>query len=220
MIVKDYNICYNNLWKTLRTHRQEIIMNKIKISKLLGVILTMAILTTPMAACSDFNYESDNPIIVIDVKQHGKIYVELDPDSAPISVQNFLDLVELKYYDGLNFHRIIKGFMIQGGQGNSSSPAVSSIKGEFSENGVNNTINHTRGTISMARTKVMDSATSQFFICDADSPHLNGKYAGFGKVVQGLEVVDSIAKTSVIDRNGTVEEGKEPIIKSIRVYTK
>ena len=154
-----------------------------------------------------------NPTVEIEVNGFGTITVELDAAAAPISVENFLKLVGENYYDGLTFHRIIRGFMIQGGGGDGS---LTPIKGEFSANGVANPLKHDRGAISMARTNVMDSATSQFFICDADSHFLDGNYAAFGRVTAGMEVVDKIAGTRVIDGNGTVPPADQPIIKTIR----
>ncbi|MBE6673015.1 MAG: peptidylprolyl isomerase [Ruminococcaceae bacterium] len=138
--------------------------------------------------------------VVISVLHFGEITVELLPEYAPITVCNFLDLVDSKFYDGLTFHRISKGFMIQGGDpnGNGSGGSDRKIKGEYSANGVYNPLSHTRGTISMARRgDDMNSASSQFFICDADSDFLDGKYAAFGKVTKGMDVVDKIADVAV-----------------------
>ncbi len=120
---------------------------------------------------------------------------ELYPDLAPISVTNFLSLIDQKFYDGLIFHRVIAGFMIQGGglDKNKTPKECKTIKGEFSSNGVANNLKHTRGVLSMARTMIPDSASSQFFIMHQDAPHLDGEYAAFGKITKGLEVVDKIA---------------------------
>ena len=130
----------------------------------------------------------------------GVISVELDGDTAPITVQNFMDLANEGFYDGLTFHRIIDGFMIQGGDPNHNGTGGSekTIKGEFSANGVENNISHTRGTISMARSSDMDSASSQFFIVQTDSTSLDGQYAGFGHVTSGMEIVDQICKDAVV----------------------
>lgn len=127
----------------------------------------------------------------IDGKDAGSFIIELYPEHAPITVENFIGLVEDKYYDGLKFHRIVDGFMAQGGQ-NENKPAKS-IKGEFAQNGVQNNLKHDRGVVSMARTMVPDSASSQFFICYSreKTAHLDGQYAAFGKVIEGMEVVDS-----------------------------
>lgn len=149
------------------------------------------------------------------IKDYGVIELELDADIAPITVTNFVNLVNDKFYDGLTFHRIIEGFMMQGGEGKDGKEA-NTIKGEFKENGVANSISHVRGVISMARTKVNDSASSQFFIVHKDSTFLDGKYAGFGHVTSGIEVVDKICEEAkVVDDNGTVLEENQPIIESI-----
>ncbi len=133
----------------------------------------------------------------ITMENGGKIVLELDPQQAPITVANFKKLAEEHFYDGLIFHRVIKGFMIQGGcpQGSGTGGPGFQIKGEFRANGVNNQIRHDRGVISMARSMNPDSAGSQFFIMHQASPHLDGQYAAFGKVVEGLDVVDQIAET-------------------------
>ena len=158
--------------------------------------------------------------IKIKVKDYGTISVELDADVAPITVTNFVDLAKDGFYDGLTFHRIISGFMIQGGDplGNGTGGSDKTIKGEFSENGVENSISHVRGTISMARSQDYDSASSQFFIMHKDNPGLDGQYAAFGTVTKGMEVVDKICEdTQVEDENGTVAAENQPVIKSIKV---
>ena len=165
-------------------------------------------------------YTGDSDTVVIDVKDYGKITVKLDKKVAPISVENFLNLVNEGFYDGLTFHRIIKGFMIQGGdpQGNGTGGSSTTIKGEFSANGVENNLAHKRGVISMARSSDYDSASSQFFIVHEDSPHLNGQYAAFGEVTDGMDVVDKIAETvQVEDSNGTVLPANQPVINSIKI---
>ena len=157
-------------------------------------------------------------IAVIDVKDYGTITVELYPDIAPITVANFKKLINEKFYDGLTFHRIISGFMIQGGDplGNGTGGSDENIKGEFANNGVSNNLSHTRGVISMARSQDMNSASSQFFIVHQDSTYLDGQYAAFGKVTEGMEVVDAIAaNTPVQDGNGTVLPADQPVINSI-----
>ena len=163
---------------------------------------------------------SDPVTVVISVRHFGDIVVELLPEYAPITVCNFLDLVDSKFYDGLTFHRIMKGFMIQGGdpEGNGMGGSERKIKGEFAENGVRNPLSHTRGTISMARRgDDMNSASCQFFICDADSDFLDGKYAAFGKVIEGMDVVDKIADVAVHYANGEESSpNNEIIIESIR----
>ena len=136
-----------------------------------------------------------NPIVRITMDSGKTIRLELYPEIAPITVENFLDLVNKGFYNGLTFHRIIPGFMIQGGEpsGNGTGGPGYSIKGEFKSNGVNNTVKHERGVISMARAFDPNSAGSQFFIMHKDAPHLDGEYAAFGKVIEGLEAVDEIA---------------------------
>lgn len=132
---------------------------------------------------------------LINIKDYGEVELELYPDLAPITVDNFVKLVNKSFYNGLTFHRIIKGFMIQGGcpKGNGTGGPGYQIKGEFAANGVNNPIKHERGVISMARAMNPDSAGSQFFIMHKDAPHLDGQYAAFGKVIRGIEVVDKVA---------------------------
>lgn len=155
---------------------------------------------------------------VITVENYGEIKVELDGDTAPISVENFISLAKSGFYDGLTFHRIIKGFMIQGGdpKGNGTGGSDETIKGEFSANGVENNISHKRGVISMARANDNNSGSSQFFIMHKDNTGLDGKYAAFGHVTEGMDIVDKIAEdTPVTDNNGTVESKNQPIIKSI-----
>ena len=134
-------------------------------------------------------------MIRITMKNGKTIELELYPEYAPITVDNFIKLVKDGFYDGLTFHRVISGFMIQGGcpLGNGTGGPGYEIKGEFFENGVNNPLKHTRGVISMARSMMPDSAGSQFFIMHENAPHLDGKYAAFGKVIKGIEVVDEIA---------------------------
>lgn len=144
----------------------------------------------------------------IDIQDYGTITVELDGDIAPITVQNFMDLANDGFYDGLTFHRIIAGFMMQGGDpnGNGTGGSENTIKGEFSANGVNNTLSHKRGVVSMARSSSYNSASSQFFICHADSTFLDGNYAAFGEVVSGMDVVDGIAGTAVVSNGSEVSK--------------
>ena len=139
-----------------------------------------------------------NPIVTFEMQDGGKIVAELYPDIAPQSVYNFIALANAGYYDGLIFHRVIPGFMIQGGDpsGNGTGGPGWHIKGEFLQNGVNNPIKHTRGVISMARAMDPNSAGSQFFIMHQDAPHLDGQYAAFGHVVSGMDAVDEIAATA------------------------
>lgn len=156
----------------------------------------------------------------IEVEGYGTISVELDADTAPITVTNFVNLAKDGFYDGLTFHRVISGFMIQGGDpnGNGTGGSGATIKGEFSSNGVENDISHVRGVISMARANDPDSASSQFFIMHQDYTGLDGDYAAFGHVTEGMEIVDQIcADTSVQDSNGTVKAADQPVITSITV---
>ena len=154
------------------------------------------------------------------VKDYGTITLELDADAAPITVANFLKLAESGFYDGLTFHRIMDGFMIQGGDpdGNGSGGSGETIKGEFQQNGVDNPISHVKGVISMARAKNPDSASSQFFITVADSTFLDGAYAAFGHVTEGMEIAEQIAKDAKpIDNNGTIPADQQPVIERITV---
>jgi len=147
-----------------------------------------------------------------------EIKLELYPEIAPVSVSNFISLIQKKFYDGLIFHRVIKGFMIQGGcpEGSGTGGPGYGIKGEFAQNGVTNTLKHSKGVLSMARSALPDSAGSQFFIMHKDAPHLDGGYAAFGKVIEGMDVVDAIAETPVdySDKPLTSQ-----IMKTVRVDT-
>lgn len=152
------------------------------------------------------------------VKDYGTIALELDADVAPITVANFAKLANEGFYNGLTFHRIISGFMIQGGDplGTGMGGSDKNIKGEFSANGVQNSISHVRGTISMARSQSYNSASSQFFIVHEDSTFLDGQYAAFGKVTSGMEIVDKICEdTKVEDDNGTVLQENQPVIEKV-----
>lgn len=156
----------------------------------------------------------------IDIKDYGVIKVELNGDVAPITVANFINLANSHFYDGLTFHRIIDGFMMQGGDplGNGTGGSENTIKGEFSQNGVENNLSHTRGAISMARSTDMDSASSQFFIVQSDSTYLDGQYACFGYVTDGMDIVDKICKNAVTtDSNGSVSAENQPVINSITI---
>lgn len=156
----------------------------------------------------------------IDIKDYGVIKVELNGDVAPITVANFINLANSHFYDGLTFHRIIDGFMMQGGDplGNGTGGSDNTIKGEFSQNGVENNLSHTRGAISMARSTDMDSASSQFFIVQSDSTYLDGQYACFGYVTDGMDIVDKICKNAVTtDSNGSVDPENQPVINSIKI---
>ncbi len=178
--------------------------------------------------CSNTNKKEKNMLsgkhnIEINVKDYGTIKVELDADKAPITVTNFVKLVKEGFYDGLTFHRIIDGFMIQGGDPNKNGTGGSDteIKGEFSLNGIENNISHKRGVISMARSNDYNSASSQFFIVQSDSTYLDGSYAAFGKVTSGMDIVDKICKDKTpLDDSGIVAENEQPIIENIKYIEK
>ena len=189
-------------------------------------LLLSALLLFALAGCSSAPADDENtppvpqaPVsAVITVKDYGTIKVSLDPDTAPLTVANFVDLARNGFYDGLTFHRIISGFMIQGGdpKGNGTGGSDRNVTGEFQENGVENNISHTRGVISMARARDYNSGSSQFFIVHLDSPYLDGQYAAFGCVTSGMDVVDAICEnTQVEDQNGSVLPENQPIIESI-----
>ncbi|MBR6788052.1 MAG: peptidylprolyl isomerase [Clostridia bacterium] len=202
------------------------------------IIAVVAIVCICLVACLSilFGDKNDTPVstptavpsatltgthkIEIDIQDYGTIKAELYADVAPITVENFLKLAREGFYDGLTFHRIISGFMIQGGDplGNGTGGSDQKIKGEFAANGVSNPLKHTRGVLSMARAMAYDSASSQFFIMHQDYPSLDGQYAAFGMVTEGIEIVDQIcAKTPVTDSNGSVAKGNQPVITAIRV---
>ncbi len=196
--------------------------------KKLKKLLVVAIITLTMIGCEqkenmnndDTKYLSGTINAEIDVKDYGIIEVQLDADTAPISVTNFVNLAKSGFYDGLTFHRIIEGFMIQGGDPNQDGTGGSeeTIKGEFSANGVENDISHERGVISMARAQDYDSASSQFFIVQEDSTYLDGEYAAFGHVTKGMDIVDKIAQDAEpTDSNGTIEKENQPVINSIKI---
>ncbi len=159
-----------------------------------------------------------NPQVEINMGELGMIKVELFPSIAPITVENFLSLVNSSFYDGIIFHRVIKGFMIQGGdpQGTGYGGSKETIKGEFKQNGVDNPLEHSRGVISMARSMMPNSASSQFFIMHKDASYLDGAYAAFGAVVEGIEVVDKIANTKTGPGDRPLQEIKIQSIKKIR----
>ena len=164
------------------------------------------------------NVDKTHPIATITMKDGGVIKLELYPETAPESVKNFISLANSGFYDGLIFHRVISGFMIQGGDpdGRGTGGPGYSIKGEFAINGVKNDISHVRGVISMARAQPYDSAGSQFFICHADSTFLDGQYAAFGRVTSGMDVVDKIAATTTDSKD---KPYKDQIMETVRVET-
>lgn len=187
----------------------------------LATAAALLLLVGLLTACGGDKTVSGKHHVEIEIENYGTIAVELDADIAPVTVANFLKLAKEGFYDGLTFHRIINGFMMQGGdpEGTGMGGSEEKIKGEFSANGVQNTLSHTRGAISMARNAMSyDSASSQFFIVHQDSTFLDGQYACFGYVTSGMEIVDRICEeTPVTDNNGTVQDGCQPVIVSIRV---
>lgn len=200
--------------------------------KKICALLLAFILVIALAGCKNQKNKEEKTIkeekteivkdynIVIKIKDYGTIEATLDGKAAPITVKNFVSLINEKFYDGLTFHRIIKGFMIQGGDpmGNGTGGSDNNIKGEFKANGYNNPISHQRGVLSMARSQDYNSASSQFFIMQKDNTSLDGQYAAFGKVTKGIEIVDKICdNVKVEDNNGTVKDKNQPIITSIRI---
>ena len=206
---------------------EEIAVKKI-IALLLGLMMLCSLACAKEATSApaaektetkeETNVDKTHPIATITMKDGGVIELELYPEIAPESVKNFISLSNSGFYDGLIFHRVIAGFMIQGGDpdGKGTGGPGYCIKGEFSANGVKNDLSHLRGVISMARAQPFDSAGSQFFICHADSQFLDGQYAAFGKVTSGLDVVDRIAKTTTDSRD---KPYKDQIMETVRVET-
>lgn len=182
---------------------------------IMAVAVLALVLTGPAHA---EGVDARNPRVTVDLGELGTMEIELYPDIAPNTVNNFISLVKQGYYDGVIFHRVIPGFMIQGGDptGTGSGGPGYSIKGEFSQNGFPNSLKHERGVISMARTSIPDSAGSQFFIMVADSPHLDGAYASFGRVVEGIEVADKIV---AVDRNRMDRPLEDQVIQKMTVET-
>ena len=178
----------------------------------LSVMLLVLSMILTLCGCE----KEENPMVEIEMENGGIMRLELYPDIAPITVKNFLDLVNDGFYDGLIFHRVINNFMIQGGDptGTGMGGSENTIKGEFAQNGVKNDLSHTRGVISMARSQSYDSASSQFFIVHQDSTYLDGSYAAFGKMVDGYDVLDEIA-TPPTDSND--KPLTDQVIKTIRV---
>lgn len=199
------------------------------------IIITMLVLALLLSACgksepapvveeSSAQPESVEVIesctAVIEIENYGSITLELDGNAAPITVANFVKLAEAGFYDGLTFHRIMEGFMMQGGcpLGTGTGGSETKIKGEFKDNGVDNPLSHTRGTISMARSMAPDSASSQFFIVHQDSTFLDGSYAAFGHVTEGIEVVDAVCEAAEpTDNNGSIAKENQPVITSITI---
>lgn len=201
-------------------------------SKVLYFVMSLMALVVVLTGCGtekedttaeeNVDYASgvkENPIVTITMNNDKKIVIELEPKVAPNTVANFVSLVEKGFYDGLIFHRVIPGFMIQGGDpaGNGSGGPDYSIKGEFTDNGFENNLKHERGVISMARTDDPNSAGSQFFIMTEEASHLDKKYAAFGKVIEGMETVDEIV---AVDRDDADKPLEDQIMKKVEVDTK
>lgn len=187
--------------------------------KKIVALLLCAVMTLCLFGCGKASVD-EGVVYYADIviENYGTITVKLDQSAAPVTVENFVGLAEDGFYDGLTFHRIINGFMMQGG---ASENPPESIVGEFSSNGHDNPLKHTRGAISMARTGEPDSASSQFFIVHQDSPHLDGKYACFGYVTEGIEIVDEICANVVnTDGNGGVDTSNQPVITTITIRKK
>ena len=196
------------------------------ISLLICAVLLTACGKSEAVPAADSNAQSEAAEViesctaVIEIENYGSITLQLDGNAAPITVANFVSLAESGFYDGLTFHRIMEGFMMQGGDplGNGTGGSDTRIKGEFKENGVNNPLSHSRGAISMARSMHADSASSQFFIVHKDASFLDGSYAAFGYVTEGMEVVDAIcADAKPVDNNGTIPADAQPVIKSVSI---
>ena len=176
--------------------------------------------TASQEAATQTAVDPETIIADIDIADYGRITVALDPAAAPLTVENFVSLAESGFYDGLTFHRIMEGFMMQGGDpdGNGSGGSGKNIKGEFSSNGVDNPLSHTRGAISMARAKAPDSASSQFFIVHEDSTFLDGDYAAFGYVTEGMDIVDRVCQDAEpVDNNGAILPENQPVITAITI---
>jgi peptidyl-prolyl cis-trans isomerase B (cyclophilin B) len=172
---------------------------------------------TPAALDESLTYFAD-----IEIEGYGTITIKLDPAAAPVTCANFVELAESGFYDGLTFHRIIAGFMMQGGdpKGNGTGGSENKIVGEFKSNGHENPLSHLRGTVSMARAKAPNSASSQFFICHEDAPHLDGSYAAFGTVTEGMAVVDAVCAAAVpTDSNGSITPEEQPVMVSVKIRT-
>lgn len=188
-----------------------------KMLKIVFALSLVFVMTFSFAACSD----KENYTAVIDIENYGKITLTLDADAAPKTVDNFVKLAKSGFYDGLTFHRIMEGFMMQGGdpEGTGMGGSDENIVGEFSANGYENSISHIRGTISMARNGYdYNSASSQFFIVHKDSTFLDGQYAAFGRVTDGMDVVDKVCEDAKpTDDNGTIPASEQPVIKSITI---
>lgn len=214
-------------------------MNSTQVKKNLIKLLSLLTLVFVFAACSpkkkipsgestqngtveNVSYTEtgeETDTVKIEMTDGSVILIELYPDIAPATVANFKKLVSEKFYDGIIFHRVISGFMIQGGDptGTGTGGSKETVKGEFGTNGFNNTLSHTRGVVSMARTNAPDSASSQFFICHADSVFLDGQYAAFGKVIAGMDTVDKIAATPTDSSDRPKQEQRMQSVRFVKV---
>ena len=189
---------------------------------IIGAVVALAIIAGILIqSCQDSKKAKSHVFADIKIRDYGTITVELDPSEAPVTVENFVKLAEAGFYNGVTFHRIMKDFMMQGGDptGTGGGGSGENIIGEFAANGHVNNLSHTRGAISMARNSYsMDSASSQFFIVQKDSPHLDGQYACFGYVTEGMDVVDAVCnEAQPIDNNGTIAADQQPVIESVEI---
>ena len=194
------------------------------------IVMTLTLVVCCLSACgssasSDTDFSSGFHHAEMKIKDYGTVKLELDADTAPVTVANFAKLVNEGFYDGLTFHRIIKDFVVQGGdpKGDGTGGSKETIKGEFESNGVDNNISHKKGVISMARSNDYDSGSSQFFIVLKDSTYLDGQYAAFGKVTEGMEHIDKICAdviakgTQAVSQQGAVQKDQQPVIESIKM---
>lgn len=200
-------------------------MKKLKIVVLICLLLGVTACgeekeTQMIEEISYYETNKKTDTVLIEVEDEREILIELYPDIAPITVANFKTLVAKNFYDDVIFHRVIKYFMIQTGDASSLGRSASTIKGEFSENGVENNLSHERGVVSMARTNIMDSASSQFFIVHQDSTYLDGSYAAFGRVIAGMDVVDEIASVVTDSNDKPIKDIKIETIKFVKVVDK
>lgn len=224
----------NQKKKTMRQQKEQARLKRRARKQALSVILPIAVLVLLVGGILllgiPLGWYEDQPADIyhaeIEVENYGTIHLELYRKDTPETVDNFIELAESGFYDGLTFHRIIEGFMMQGGDPNGDGTGGSgkTIKGEFSANGFENNLSHERGVISMARkggntTTAYNSATSQFFIVHKDSPKLDGEYAAFGRVISGLEIVDEICESArPTDDNGTIPDYAQPVITGITIH--
>jgi peptidyl-prolyl cis-trans isomerase B (cyclophilin B) len=184
----------------------------------IAVVVILGVVVNLIKGVDHSNLRNGKVYAQLTIKDFGSVKLELDADKAPITVTNFIDLANSGFYDNLSFHRILKDFMMQGGDplGNGNGDNGNYIEGEFETNGHKNDISHVRGTISMARGDDPNSASTQFFIVTTDSTYLDGNYAAFGKVVEGMDILDKVMKKYATEEDELLEEGKRPVIESIR----